>query len=225
MIVLETVASARTAIEMSKLRTCLERVLPFLIVLLSLLAPICGWAQSSRRFSSISLALEGIRQTFFVPTGFENATGDLDKTPVTLDLSSNDVSRVLDALVAQRPSYVWSLRDGFYDVYPKLKFDSFAQLTVANYAVKEVTLIEAVHAIDKLPEVQKWLERRHATRADLIGGSRLMTPGVPFQPQRMSFAFKNLPVRSILNGLYRNFGQTQWTVWHEGQHISMFFSP
>jgi hypothetical protein len=210
---------------MSKLRTCLERVLPFLIVLLSLLAPICGWAQSSRRYSSISLALEGIRQTFFVSTGFENATGDLDKTPVTLDLSSNDVSRVLDALVAQRPSYVWSLKDGFYDVYPKLKFDSFAQLTVANYAVKEVTLIEAVHAIDKLPEVQKWLERLHATRTDLIGGSRLETPGVPFQPQRMSFASKNLPVRSILNELYRNFGQTQWTVWHEGQHISMFFSP
>ena len=145
--------------------------------------PSLGGGGSRATFSSIGLALQGIRQAFFVSTGFENATGDLDKTPVTLDLSGNDVPRVFDALVAQRPSYVWSLNDGFYNVYPKKKVDNFAQLTVANYSVKDATLIEAVLAIDKMPEVQKWLTLRHLNRADLIGGSRLMTPGVPVQPE------------------------------------------
>ena len=213
------------AIHKSKLRIWVKSVLPFVIALLSLQTPVCCWARSSQTFSSIGLALQGIRQAFFVSTGFENETGDLDKTPIALDLSGNDVPWVFDALVAQRPSYVWSLKDGFYDVYPKKKADSFAQLTVANYSVKDATLIEAVLAIDKLPEVQEWLAHRHVTRADLIGGSRLMTPGVPVQPQRMSFTLEKVPVRSILNQIYRNFGQTEWTIWREGQRISMFFSP
>jgi hypothetical protein len=221
---LETIAPTNAAIHRSKSRSRLKLVLLPLIALLGLHVPVRGWAQSSQTFSSIGLALQGIRQTFSVSTGFENATGDLDKTPVTLDLSSN-APRALDELVAQRPSYVWTLKDGFYDVYPKMKFDSFTQLTVAKYSVKDATLIEAVRTIDTLPEVHKWLDRRHATRADLIGGDRLMTPGVPFVPDRRSLTLGKVPVRSILNELYRNFGQTQWTVWHEGQRISMFFSP
>jgi hypothetical protein len=47
------------------------------VLSLQLLPP--GWGQSSQTFSSVGLALEGIRQTFSVPTGFENLPGDLDK--------------------------------------------------------------------------------------------------------------------------------------------------
>lgn len=159
-------------------------------------------------------------------TGFENVTGDLDKTPVTLDLSGNDVAHVFDALVAQRPAYVWNLRDEFYDVYPKMKGDSFSQFSVASYVVTDATLREAIRSIDKLPDVQKWLSRRHTSRTDLIGGSRLMPPRrTPDQPQRrISLDLKNVPVRSVLNQVYRNFGETQWTIWHEGKRIWMFFS-
>jgi hypothetical protein len=202
-------------------------ILPLLVALLSLQTPIWGWTQPAQTFENIGLALQAIRQTFYVSTGFENAIGDLDKTPVTLDLSGNDLARVFDALVAQRPSYVWSLKDGFYDVYPKMKAQSFSQLSVASYAVKDATLREAVEAIDKLPKVRRWLTHRHVRRADLIGGSRLMPPrGAVYTPppqRRLSLALKNVQVRTILNQVYSKFGETDWTIWHERQDITMFF--
>jgi hypothetical protein len=203
-------------------------ILPLLVALLSPQTPIWGWTQPAQTFENIGLALQAIRLTFTVSTGFENAIGDLDKTPVMLDLSGNDVARVLDALVAQRRTYVWRLNDGFYDVYPKMKGQSFSQLSVANYAVKDATLREAVDAIDKLPKVQRWLTHRHTRRGDLIGGSRLMPPrGAPLEPQsqrRQSLALKNVQVRTILNQIYSSFGETHWVIWHERQDFMMFFS-
>jgi len=218
------VASAKRDFQKSMSPTWPKRVLTSLIALLILQVPACGWARSPQKFSSIGLALEGIRQTFFISTGFENATGDLDKTPVALDLSRKNVASVFDALVSQRPSYAWRLEDGFYDVYPKTEADSFSHLSVTTYVVTDATLIGAVHAIDELPEVQKWLLRRRVSRGDLIFGSRLLTPGVPYQPQRRSFTLMNVSVRSILNHIYSDFDQTQWTVWREGQRISMLLS-
>jgi hypothetical protein len=211
----------------SKLSLSKKSILLLSVALLSAGASADGFAQSAETFSNINNALVSIRLTFNVSTGFENAIGDLDKTPVTLNLSGNDVSRVFDALVAQRPTYAWSLRDGFYDVYPKMKAKSFSQLEVANYAVADATLVEAVVAIDKLPMVQRWLTRRHMRRADLISGERLMQPRLaPVQPQRMrSLTLKNVPVCTILNQIYSNFGIAHWSVWHEGQDITMFFSP
>jgi len=185
-------------------------------------------AQSAQTFSNISDALEAVRQNFHVSTGFENAIGDLDKTPVTLTLSGNNVAPVFDALTVQRPSYAWSLEDGFYDVYPKMKAQTFSQISVARYTAKDATLREAVEAIDKLPSAQRWLAHRHLRRADLIGGSRLMPPrGDSVQPdlqRRPSLDLKKVQVRTILNQVYRKFGETHWTIWHERQDITMFFA-
>jgi hypothetical protein len=192
-----------------------------LVLLLSLQALVKGAAQPEQTFSNIGVAMEAIRQTFNVSTGFENTIGDLDNTPVKVDLSGDDVARVFDALIAQRPAYVWSLKDGFYDVYPKMKADSFSQLIVANYVVTDASLIEAVDAIDKLPNVQRWFSSRHVTRGNLISGIRPM----PSPPQRKrSLALKNVPIRTILNRVYGNFGETHWVIWHEGKNITMFFT-
>jgi hypothetical protein len=176
-------------------------------------------------FPNINSALEAIRETLQVSTGFENAIGDLDKTPVALDLSGNRVALVFDALIAQRPAYAWVLKNGFYDVYPKMRAGSFSQLTVTDYVAKDATLMEAVDAIDKLPRVQRWLNRRHMSRGNLIAESVLMPPGGHGPPRRrQSFELKNVPVRTILNQVYGSFGETHWNIWHEGRNITMFFS-
>jgi hypothetical protein len=193
-------------------------LLPF-VALLSLQAPIHGIAQSAETFSNIDFALRAIRQTFNVSTGFETAVGDLDKTPVTLDVSGNSVTRVFDALVAQRPNYVWSLKDGFYDVYPKAP--NFSQLSVANYIVRDVSLRGAVDAIENAPEIKRWLTHRRKRRIDLMNIARAGPP--PLQKRR-SLALKNVQVRTILNQVYSSFGETQWTIWHQGQEIGMSFS-
>lgn len=206
-----------------------KSLLPLLFILASLQKSPCSLAQSPQTFSSISLALEAIRQTFSVSTGFENVPGDLDKNAVTIELSSDNVGRVFDSLVAQRPTYTWILKDGVYDLYPKNKDISFVRLTVASYVVTNATFGEATSALDKSPNVQKWLSRYHLRRADLITGIGLMQPRGA-QPQadrrpRISLALKRVPILTILNQAYDKFAGTHWVVWHDGQDISIFFSP
>jgi hypothetical protein len=136
---------------------------------------------------------------------------------------------VFDALVAQRPAYSWDLKNGVYDVFPRKKDESFGQLTVPSYMVADATLREALGAIDKTPEVHRWLSRHHARRADLITGRGLMPPrGAPPQPDRrpkVSLSLKNALVRTILNEAYSKLGGTHWVIWHEKQDISIFISP
>jgi hypothetical protein len=202
-----------------------KRIFLSLAALLFLHTRAVAEPKSAEIFPNINSALEAIRGTFHVSTGFENAIGDLDKTPVALDLSGNRVALVFDALIAQRPAYAWILKNGFYDVYPKMRAGSFSQLTVADYVAKDATLMEAVDAIDKVPKVQRWLKRRHMSRGNLIAESVLMPPGGHGPPRRrQSFELKNVPVRTILNQVYGSFGETHWSIWREGQSITMFFS-
>ena len=176
-------------------------------------------AQNAETFPNMDFALLAIRQTFNVPTGLELAVGDMDKTPIALDLTGKTVTRVLDALVTQRPNYVWGLKDGFYDVYPKTKAQSFSQVKVADYVVRDATLKEAVDAIEKLPEIERWLANNHKRRQNLISAS-----GMPPPQERRSLALQNVTVRTILNRVYGSFGKAQWTIWNQGQDIGMSFS-
>ena len=197
-------------------------------MLSSLQKPACSWAQSSQTFSSIGLALQAMRETFSVSTGFENVTGDLDKAPVTINLSGNSIGRVFDSLVAQPPTYLWMLKDGVYDLYPNNKDISFVRLSVTSYVVRDATFIEAMEAIDKSPNIQKWLSRHHVRRADLITGRGLMQPRgapPPDKRPRISLALKDVQVLTILNKAYSKLGGTHWVVWHQGQDVSIFFSP
>jgi len=191
------------------------------VILLSLQVPINGMPQSAETFSNMDFALQAIRQTFNVSTGLELAIGDTDKTPTALDLSGSSVTRVFDALVTQRPNYVWSLRNGFYDVYPKIKDQSFSQVSVANYIVRDVTLREAVDAIEKAPEIKRWLALNHKRRQNLISVDRI---GPPPPQEKRSLSLQNVKVRTILNLVYSSFGEMQWTIWKQGQDIGMSFS-
>jgi hypothetical protein len=198
-----------------------KSILPFLVALSSWAVSVRA-AQSPQTFSDIGHVLDAIGQTYAVSTGFENLRGDLDKTPVALNLSGGDVASAFDSLVAQRTAYAWSLKDGSYDVYPKLNSDSVSRMKVANGALTNATVIEAVSAIHKLPEVQEWVSSHRVSIGVLIGESRMMTPGVPFKAHTESFALKETSILSILNQVYRSVGKTQWTIWHEGQRITMF---
>ena len=187
---------------------------------MSLQTPIHVVAQSAQTYSSIGLALQAIRQNFNVSTGIEHPVGDADESPVTLDLSGNDVSRVFDNLVAQRPTYVWSLKDGVYDVYPRMKGESLSQLTVGNYVLSDTTFQEAKEAIVNLKEVRKWLSQRRATANWPDAASVFLPgPGGPFlrsEPVRRSLALNKVPLRTVLNQLMTRFGGMQWNIWHQG---------
>jgi hypothetical protein len=198
------------------------RSILFLIITLPILAPpIHGIKRSAETFPNMDSALFSIRQTFNVSTGLELAIGDMDRGALRIDLYGNNVARVFDSLVKQRPGYRWRLEDGVYDVYPKAKAHTFSQVKVADYVVRDVTLREAVDEIEKLPEVKQWLATNRMRRQNLITATGL---GVPPPLQRRSLALQDVTVRTILNRIYRSFDKTEWTIWNQGQDIGMSFS-
>src|ERR1700674_2286043 len=128
-------------------------------------------AQTTQTFTDISIGLDALRRTYHISTGFEVASADT--TPFTLDLSGKDVARVFDALIVRNPNYVWTLRDGVYDLYPGRQDGSFSQLSIANFLLANATPEQAQEALFNLPEVKNWLLRHRARRNTAGEGSGL----------------------------------------------------
>lgn len=171
-----------------------------------------GLRPLTQTFSQIDLAIQAVRTNYAVPTGLETDIADQDNTPITLDFSGGDIAQVLDALVAQRPAYLWSHEDGVYDVYPKIKTHSVGDLTVALYVLQDATPLAASDSISDLPEVRIWIEEHHLTRREIFSGQRWSNPQA-----KISLMLRNVRLRTILNQLIRKFGNEQWTVSHYGE--------
>ena len=171
-------------------------------------------AQSTQTFPNIPIGLSTLQQTYHISTGFEKANAD--SRPLTLDLSGKDVARVFDALVVRHPDYVWNLRDGVYDLYPRRQDGSLSQMGVANFLLANAIPVEAEEALFNLPEVKDWLLRHHARRNMAKEGSGLGPgPGGPFpEPKRTSLSLRNVELRSILNQLISKFDRSQWIIGH-----------
>ena len=199
-------------------------VLSKLCTLLVLVGQTSGHAQSVHSYQNINIAIQAIRQAHDVLTGLEiPATDEANKNPVTFDPSGQDIARVFDSVVARRPAYSWSLKDGVYDVYPKQQGESLSQLNVAAFVLTDSTLDEAQAVLFNLPEVKGWLAAHHAARG---GGGEYSGlgpgPAGPFpQPKRVSLTVTNVRLYTILNQLISRFGRTQWIIDHvpgEGQY-------
>ena len=171
---------------------------------------------SAETFSNIYLAVQAIRANCNVPTGFEAAKSDPNTTAITLDLYANEVARVLDNLVEQRPSYKWSMEDGVYDLYPKSKTERLSGLVIRTFVLQKVTHTQALVALDKLPEVQNWHSRHHE-----YGGVLISHSGPPQTESRISLVLKNVPIRTILNKLSLKLGsapdEPQWSIVYYGE--------
>ena len=171
---------------------------------------------SAETFSNIYLAVHAIRVNCNVPTSFENAISDPDATAITLDLHANDVARVFDNLVQQRSAYKWGVEDGVYDLYPKAKTERLSGLIVKVFVLEEATHTQALVALDKLTEVQKWHSRHHE-----YGGVLISQSGFRRTEPRISLVLRNVPIREILNKLSLNFEslsqEPEWSIVHYGE--------
>lgn len=172
----------------------------------------------------IYAAVEAVRDNCGVPMGLEIAISDSDDAPITLDFDCNDVARGLDQIVGQRQAYRWSREDGVYDVYPVARSEQMSGLRIKRFVVANATRTEALVALDKLPEVQKW-RSRHRQR----GGMLISQEGFPNQ-QRVSVTFRDTSLRHILNWLSANVGanpqRPEWSVvpyGDETKHLNISF--
>jgi hypothetical protein len=171
-------------------------------------------AQSTQSFPNIPIGLYTLGQTYHISTGFEKANAD--STPLTLDLSGKEVARVFDALVVRHPDYVWNLRDGVYDLYPRRQDGSLSQLSIANFLLANATREQAQEALFNQPKVKDWLLQHHARRNMAEEGSGLGPgPAGPFpETKRISLSISNVELRSILNQLINKFDRPQWIIGH-----------
>jgi len=188
------------------------------VALSGLVFAITANAQSTRSFAGIGLALRAVTQGYHIATGFEKAIGDSDVSPIAVDLSGNDVARVLDSLIAQRPSYTWNLEDGVYDIYPK--GDNLSQVMVRTFLLTNGTLGEARNALLNLPEFEKWYLDHRTNGRNIISDSHLAPGrGAPpaAEPKRVSLTLNDVQVRTILNQLIAKFDRPSWSMAHEGE--------
>ena len=177
-------------------------------------------AQVHKNFATLHDALSAVRSKYSVPTGLEISASDSGEVPVALQLQQDDLAQALNQLVEQRPEYAWSLSDGVYDLYPKTKADSVSDLMLKNYLVKDATLDKASQALNSLPEFQTWLTTRKLTR-------REFQTGPAWNPnQRIDLNLRDVPLRSVLNKLIKNFGLTNWIIDRYGdrkEYIAIYF--
>jgi len=179
--------------------------------------------ESARTFIKIYAAVEAVRDNCGVPVGLEVASGDPDDTPITLAFDCNDVAHGFDEIVGRRSAYRWSREDGVYDVYPKSRNEQMSGLRIKVFAITDATRIQALVAVDKLPEVQAW--RSHHRDQ----GGVPISDGVP-ERRRVSVTFRNSTLRHILNRLSINIGtnpqKPEWSVVPYGddtKHLNIAF--
>jgi len=193
---------------------CCKQTLTSCLILASSLVlaeAACGTG-SEQIFTKIDLALQAFQQNYKVPTGIEYAEADAensDNAPITVDFSSKDPGVVFRSMASQKPAYVWNLEDGVYELYPKSPPDRVSDMTIALYYVKDATPQEASDALTRLPELQLWLSEHHATRSEIMHGPRW---GVDPDRTRISLELHNVPLRAILNQLFRKVGSSGWGI-------------
>ncbi len=174
--------------------------------------------EASQSFSQIDLALQATREAYKISTGFEEVVGDSDKNPIVVDLSGDNIGKVFDSIVSQKPKYTWHLEDGVYDLYPKEERDRVTGLGVALYYVKDASSQEASEAVSRLPEFKLWLSEHHATRSEIVSGNRWSTAA---QNAKVSIELHNVPLRTVLNHLIAAVGDSGWTVFRWGDNMQL----
>ena len=195
------------------------------LILLAAQADATSRRENSQTFAKIYSAIEAIRVNCRVPTGFEMGASDPDSTPIALDVDCQNVNRNFDQIVVQRPAYKWSMEDGVYDLYPKAIKDQLSGLNFKTFVLQDSTRIQALVALDMSPEVQNWRSRHHE-----YGGVLISQTGFPQTQRKVSVAFKNTPLRKILNWLSMNVGsnpqEPQWSLVPYGEgtrHLNISF--
>jgi|ERR1700735_273531 len=176
--------------------------------------------QNFQSFSHVADALAEVASALKVSVGFEAGANDSDNGPVKLDIADKNVVGILNDIVQQCPAYEWSFEDGVYDVYPKDQRSSLSNVTVRQFAIRNVTPNDASQTLSSLPEVRNWLSEHGLTRQEFYTGPRWKSH------ERISLELDNVQIRRILNNLMAKVGNTQWTIVRYGdkkEYIGIYF--
>lgn len=177
-----------------------------LCVFLLTYCPVLLHSTAPESFPSLVSALDAISSQYKIHLGVEFDPQDKDTT-INLDLSSAAVDSVLSSLISQKPVYVWSLKDGAYDVYPKARPDSILDLQIRSFSITKANADQASGAISEIPEVKRWLSTHNVVRHEFEVGSMEKD-----SQSRVSLTTANVTLRTILNLLNQELPSPYWRV-------------
>jgi hypothetical protein len=182
-------------------------------------------AQTVETFPTQNAALAAIKSRYTITIGLEVSAKnpDLSQRPISLHMSNADVPGVLDELVREWPGYMWTLRDGVYDLYPRDSAAGILDEKISSFAILNASPSEASHAIDRLPEVRRWLTEHGVRRRELETGNMSV---VGVSRTNASLSLSDVPLRTLLNRLADELPSRQWTVVRYGdsaQYLAIYF--
>ena len=171
----------------------------------------------------ISFPLKKLANEYQVPIGFESSHsphGKEETKSVQIDLEAGTVRDVLDAIVAADPAYAWEETSSVVEnVFPKDHADSLLDVVVGEYSVENVYRDQAIDALTKAPEIQRWMAEKGIHRQELDN----TTPS-PSNPSEIFYhiRFKGATVRNILNTILTGTQAHFWQYSQFGDHNQYF---
>jgi len=167
-------------------------------------------------------ALDDFTRTCGVPTGIDLEM-PLKQRRLSVDVSRGTVIDVLNAIVAQEPSYKWVKVNGVINVMPEEHENSILDLRIPHLQLANADSSGVHAAIVSLPEVKEWLEQNHLTERTpnymeiIVGKNRDVMP-------RVSLDLHDMTLREILNRILKSCRFHSWVVarWGEkNQYLSI----
>ena len=167
-----------------------------------------------------SIALDHLAQKYTMPIGLDLEI-PVERQSVSVRVPRGTVADILNAIIAQEPSYKWAEVNGVINVMPEANPNSVLDLQIAHLHVKDADFSEIDTAIASLPEVKRWLEQNHvtentATVLDILIGKD------GYNPRRVSLDLRDVTLREIMNRIVRLPGLHSWSVGRWGEKNQYF---
>lgn len=150
---------------------------------------------------SIGSLLGKLSLFYDIPVGFEAASNDDERVDYQLDFKKGSLSDLLNEFVAQHDQYIWEIRDGVVNIFPKDKyrdalFRDLLATQINSFAVKKKTsCLELAKSLATTPEVRKVLAAYGTSyrERDFSGAY------IPQVGQNFALDVSNMTLKSTLN--------------------------
>lgn len=184
--------------------------------------PLTKQVRNYQDTADFSTALDDFARKCGIPTGIDLQM-PLKQRPLSVDVSQGTIVDVLNAIVAQEPSYKWAKVNGVINVMPEENANNILDLRIAYFHVRNADFNDIHTAIVSLPEVKTWLEQNHLTEQtafviDILIGKN------GYSPPRVSLKLRDVTLRDIMNRIVKSPGFRFWSVsrWGErNQYLSI----
>lgn len=176
---------------------------------------------------SIGSLLGKLSLFYDIPVGFEAASNDDEQVDYQLDFKKGSLSDLLNEFVARHDQYVWEIRDGVVNIFPKdnyrdALFRDLLATQIDSFAVKKKTsCLELAKSLAATSEVRKVLAAYGTSyRERSFSGAYIPQVG-----QNFALDVSNMTLKSMLNKVIKESPAARfWLVTRNSSDQTFFLS-